>query len=375
MGRRDELPTGIPIGGRLAVWRTRRGLTRAELADRAGMPPVHIAQWESGADWMDRHGSLAALAGALRLDPGELTGQPYAVVGSEHASVRAAAFNLRRQLAWQQDTDSGVEQVSDLAHRVRAAVAADEAGDDYVLARELPGLIRATDRTAAMSPPDHGRRAEHLRVRAHVLAARLLRRLGYRDLAWTFVHRACAGGAEMWVVVAEEIRLLIDLGLPEYAVARADRSEEIGNNAELLILKAFAEAMAGHRLRAGQSLSEAARRAEDKRSVAAVAVARAAVAVEYGAFDEVAEHTGTVDLSVLAPAARAHLLRVTAAAAARRGDIGLAVAALTEADEAAPWRLRLDPFARELIVALLARTSGEGQRRALRPLTEWIGPG
>ncbi|MFF6973017.1 MULTISPECIES: helix-turn-helix domain-containing protein [Streptomyces] len=370
MSGQDELPAGIPIGGRLALWRTRRGLTRSELADRAGIPAVHIEQWESGADWVDRHGPLAALAAALRLDPGLLTGQPYPAVGSKHASVRAVAFQLRRQLFQRQATDDGPEPDGDFAHRVRVAVTAEEAGDEYLLARGLPGLIRAADRTAANAP---GSRTDDLWVRAQVLAAGLLRRLGYRDLAGIFLHRARSAGAEAGLVVAEEIRLLIDLGLPEPALARADRAGDVGSYAELTTLTAFAEAMAGRSLRAAQLLSEAARRAEDERSIATTTAARAVVALEYGAPEEAAEHARAVDLSALRPSERVHLLRAASAAAARLGDIGSAIAALAEADAATPLRFRLDPFARELVVALSTRTGGGDRHDALRVLTERIG--
>ncbi|MFC5800763.1 helix-turn-helix domain-containing protein [Streptomyces formicae] len=373
MGERDEAVTSTPIGARLAAWRMRRGLAREDLAARAGVSPAHVMQWETGRDWMDRRGPLAALAGALRLDPGELTGQPYPPAGDEHASVRAIAFHLRRQLAQPQSTPTSAGLVGDLASRMQAAAAAEAAGDEHTLARALPDLIRAADQVVPVLPSAGREQGEQLRVQAHVLAAGLLRRLGYRDLAWMMLHRARPGVAEPLPVLVEEVRLLIDLGLPEYALARAARAEGAGDDTDLRVLTAFAQAMAGRRRRAEELLSAAARRAVDEQSLATVAAARAAVAVEHGAPDEAAEHARAAESAALSPAARSRLLRVAAAAAARQGDTAQAITDLAEAEAAAPLRLRLDPFARELIAALPARASNQAQAEVLARLAERTG--
>ncbi|GAB3004557.1 hypothetical protein GCM10023080_082760 [Streptomyces pseudoechinosporeus] len=97
MQERDET-IGGPIGERLAAWRVHRRLSQEDLASRAGLEVGYVASLETGADWMDRRGRLAALAGALRLDVSDLTGQPYPPSGADHAAVRAVAFHLRRRV-------------------------------------------------------------------------------------------------------------------------------------------------------------------------------------------------------------------------------------------------------------------------------------
>ncbi|MEU9115278.1 helix-turn-helix domain-containing protein [Streptomyces sp. NPDC048483] len=99
MREHDDAVVGGPIGAHLASWRRRRGVTRDALAARTRLDAAVLADLETGRDWGDRRGLLATLATALRLDISELTGQPYPPSRDEHATVRAVAFHLRRQLA------------------------------------------------------------------------------------------------------------------------------------------------------------------------------------------------------------------------------------------------------------------------------------
>ncbi|MFD9434159.1 hypothetical protein [Streptomyces sp. NPDC060002] len=174
---------------------------------------------ETGREWVDRRGRLAALAAALRLDVADLTGQPYPPLGQEHAAVRAVAFHLRRSLVRRQpDTAPGV-LLEELAERTRAAARADSAGDEHHLALALPELIEAADRALAAAAGPGREEAVRLRVDAHVLAAGLLRRLGYKDLAWMLLHRARPGTREPLPVLVEEVRLLNDFGLSQHPPA------------------------------------------------------------------------------------------------------------------------------------------------------------
>lgn len=353
-----EEAAGSPIGARLAAWRTRREMTTSDLAFRAGVAHDQLIGLEMGRDWVDRRSLLAALAGAMRLDVADLTGQPYPPTGGEHTSVRAVAFHLRRLLAEAPPAHPlPADTVDDLDDRTAAARDAEAAGDEHALALALPDLIRLADQVVAGDPAAGRERAARLRVSGYVAAAGLLRRIGYRDLAWMLLHRARPGTAEPLPVLVEEVRLLLDLGLPEYALARAMRAEDAGRHPDLPVLVAFAHAMAGRREEADRLLSAAERQAPDARHVAAVSAARAAVAIEHGAPDEAADHAHAAELGALERAGQVHLLMVTAAAEARRGRIGQAVSRLVTADELAPLRLRLDPFARELLSMLPARAA------------------
>ncbi|MFF2808241.1 helix-turn-helix domain-containing protein [Streptomyces sp. NPDC058000] len=130
----DEPAAGGPIGARLAAWRLRRGLTRDDLASRTGLELDYIAGLETGGEWVDRRGRLAALAAALRLHVADLAGQPYPPRGEEHAAVRAIAFHLRRRIARPHlDTAAGLP-LDELAERTRVAAQAGAAGDEHTLA-------------------------------------------------------------------------------------------------------------------------------------------------------------------------------------------------------------------------------------------------
>lgn len=369
----DETAARGPVGARLGVWRLRRGLTREDLASGAGLPLDYVAGLETGGEWVDRRGRLGALAAALRLDVADLTGQPYPPRGEEHAAVRAVAFHLRRRIARPHpDTAAGL-MLDELGERTRAAAQADAAGDEVGLALALPKLIDGADQAVAAASPSCREEAMRLRVRVHVLGAGLLRRLGYKELAWMLLHRASPGPREPLPVLVEEVRLLIDLGLPEYALARAVRAEDAGAGWELPALAAVAQAMAGRRTEADKFIATATERAADVRESTLVNAARAAVAAEYGDAAEAASRARATDQSGLGGAQRSGLLLVAAAAEARQGHTDGAVARLVEADAAAPLRLRLDPFARELVAVLAARTTDTVQATAVRNLAEQAG--
>jgi transcriptional regulator with XRE-family HTH domain len=60
------------VGGRLAATRERRMWTQARLAEEAGVSPTTVSGIESGRISRPHFGTLRKLAGALRVDPGEL---------------------------------------------------------------------------------------------------------------------------------------------------------------------------------------------------------------------------------------------------------------------------------------------------------------
>ncbi|WP_394814738.1 helix-turn-helix domain-containing protein [Streptomyces millisiae] len=345
----------------------------ADLAARCGLAPERIDGLESGEEWVDRRGSLAVLSSALRLDPGELTGQPYPPAGEEHGQARAVAFHLRRAIAKDRPAGAVAVTVEELAARTEAVAADAAGGDEQALAAGLPGLISDSDALLAMARAAQRDRVAQLRGRVHVVAAGLLRRLGYRDLAWLLLHRAWVGAAEPPAVLVEEVRLLIDMGLPEYALARAERAGSEGREEGLPLLVAFAHAMAGRPGMAARVLQVAGREAGDAAAAARVAAARVAVAVECGEVEEAAEGARSLDVAALEPAGRVGPLVAAAAAEARREDIGQAAAWLRAAEEAAPLWLRLDPFARELLTALPARTGGTAEAALLHQMAARAG--
>ncbi|WUV79739.1 helix-turn-helix transcriptional regulator [Streptomyces sp. NBC_01476] len=359
-------PAAGPIGAALAVWRARRGLSQEELSARAGLDVPWVEALEAGHEWVDRRRTLMALASALGLDAGELTGQPYPPLSLEHAEVRAVAYRVRRILA---GSHSGTGHTSpernELEHLLVVAEAAEGAGDEHGLALAVPPLI-----SAGGSPRADQDDAAELRSRGHAVAAGLLRRLGYRDLAWLLLHRAVrTGGADAGAVQAEQVRLLLDLGLPEQALVRVHHAE----GAQLRLLEAVAHALAGRLEKATSLLDAVAERAESDDAHAVVAAVRVAVAVEAGDFGAAAEYALVAQPQQLLPAARTALLVHLAAAAAHAGRTEEAAEHLEQAEATAPLRFLLDPFARELMAALSARVTDPDVAVRLRDAAQRAG--
>lgn len=354
----------VPIGHRLAQWRERRGIEVTELARHSGLTEQRIVGVEAGRDWVDHHRVLCSLADGLHLDPLDLTGQPYAPYGEHHATVRAAAWHLRRHALrpgphTSADREWEPTRLRSAGEEVRDAQAA---GDEYALALVLPELLEVADHAVSARGGDH-REFVTARNLAYASAAGLLRRLGYRDLAWSLLHRARPAAADGQVVETEEVRLLTSMGMPGVAADRAERHLAAERSVGLLCAAAFAHATAGQRLHAEQRLDEADGRIAGEADTAEVAAARAGSAMQFGAWEQVLETQGAV--ASMPPGRRADMLLLAAGAWARRGEIGRAVERLAAAEEAAALYIRLDPLARELLRALRARDRDAADARVL----------
>lgn len=60
------------VGARVAVLRKERGLTQAQVAERAGLTPEHVSRVENAATSNPGLATLVALAGALGVELREL---------------------------------------------------------------------------------------------------------------------------------------------------------------------------------------------------------------------------------------------------------------------------------------------------------------
>ncbi|WUH92255.1 helix-turn-helix domain-containing protein [Streptomyces sp. NBC_00433] len=368
-----------PIGAAVAAWRVRRGLSPVELAARSDLPLEIVDDLEAGRTWVDQRRVWASLAAALGVDSGELTGQPFPPTGSEHGEVRAVAHRLRRVLAAvpQQSSERAPGLMEERERLLTSAVAADRAGNDHGLAALAPELICTAERAVREARGAARERAVDLRSQGHAVVAGLLRRLGYRDLAWLVLHRARAtdrqGVEAARCLVAEEIRLLLDLGLPEQALGCAERSGHARGSVEMSVLAAFAHAVTGRPDRADIELDAAGSVARNPGSRAAVTAARVTVALEAADIDAASGYAALLDLNELAPADRVASLVCLAASAARGSAFTRAADHLLVAETTAPLRFRLDPFARELMVALPPRLADHDQAEAVRAVARRAG--
>ncbi|MER6116158.1 helix-turn-helix transcriptional regulator [Streptomyces sp. NPDC001743] len=347
-----EMDSGdpTPVGRRLADWRIRRSLSVADLATRAGVPEQLIEDLETGQEWIDQGRVLSSLAAGLQLDPAELTGQPYMPCGPGHSAVHSLGWFARRYLARILSAggvggEADEVRLAELADGVRAA---DEAGELVSAAQMVPCLLELI---GPPRPEGAGRRAAVLRALAHVAVSRLLRRLGYRDLAWNLLSYAFPPPEARPAVLGEEVWLLLDMGQAKLAVARTARGEA-DVPAEVLLPLAVAHAVLGQEAESEHLLASAQEKAISARQRSQVASAGAFAAAEGAAYHDVlARAAGAAGL----PAGdRSALLVLTASAQARLGQYGAAVEDLTEAESLAPLHVRLDPLARELVSVLPA---------------------
>ncbi|MFI1204844.1 helix-turn-helix domain-containing protein [Streptomyces sp. NPDC020883] len=348
-----EDPT--PIGMAVAKWRARRGMTEAELARSSGLSQRLIADVEAGRDWVDRVHVLSGLAAGLRLDPADLAGQPYAPRGAEHAAVHAMAWHLRHHLAQVVvGRPAGVVDVDELVEGLEAVKEAEEEGRLSTVALVLPPLLELSDRLTL----DTSRRSEAalLRAAAYTAAARLLRRLGYRDLAWSVLDQVRSTAGARMIVLAEEVRMLLAMGLAQCAVVRVERERADELSFEVLLVVSVAQASLGNGGKSRELLDAAQVLATGAAEQSAVASARAFAAVEFGALEAALDHAEQV--VALAAGPRARLLVLKASVCVRLGAFAQAMGSLVEAEAIAPIPMSLDPLAREVIAALSARVSG-----------------
>ncbi|WP_280458025.1 helix-turn-helix transcriptional regulator [Nocardia carnea] len=170
------------IGQRIRQIRARRGISQQILADRAGMGRSVIAKYEAGLRPVDSRRTLLALAGALGVTLGDLTGTDDRIdpaTSAFHRAVPAIETAL-----WTQGniTDTrpprGLEELTaavDHASRLR------HAGDYATLGPLLPDLL-----TDAYRLTDSGSvQAWDLLATTAYGVASALRQRGHDALAWT----------------------------------------------------------------------------------------------------------------------------------------------------------------------------------------------
>lgn len=178
------------IGSRLKARRIDLGLTQEELADRAGLSSDIIGRLENGRRRSVRWATIVALAHALDVDPGELTGKTSRVsqVGDASVlSVRNAIYDPALLPGLPSESTGEPATTAELWRDVERCYGAYFAGEFGVLAAELPGLLgrcRATQTATS--------RAEVAGAYAHAyqLAACLMVHTGRTDAALAGVEKA-----------------------------------------------------------------------------------------------------------------------------------------------------------------------------------------
>jgi transcriptional regulator with XRE-family HTH domain len=368
------------------------------LADRAGLSKGFLSMVENGQRRLERRQHLAAVADALQVSVGDLTGQPYPPTDPGQGGAHALVPGVRLALMGSSldGTDAVVSRpiqqlLQDTAEvmDLRQACEFDRVG--RALIRLLPEL-----HAAASCGPD---REPALRSVVLVCQAATLwlKNLGYTDLAWIAADRGRRAALRLddplWVSAAEFARTQALAGLGAYGqmAALAARAAEDTPRTSQAGLEVYATQ------RLTQALAAAALGQDDAGAVAeAHAIARRtgqgtafwimfgpanvaqwemSIALERGRPDRVVEVAETVDVAAIPVKSRraAYCTDLGVALSMVKGRDGAAVTALRDAERLAPHRFRNSPVVRDVIGGLLRRSNHDRSGRDLRGLAYRVG--
>ena len=395
------------IGRRLREVRYWHQKSLRAVAELAGLSESYLSRLERGERPVDRRSTLEALAAALEVAPGELTGSHELVVGEGMGEVHAAVVALRVALA-----DNALDDPADDATRPWPALVADlhrvnndlrPRADHAALGLVLPDLIADLHATAA-ADPDHRRDALVGLLDVYTAAVVALKHLGESDLAAVAALQARAVAAEVgspaYTALAEWVRALaVSSPARQRSLSLASRAADrvapvVGSDGAAAEMYGMLHLMCALNAAALNRYGESADHQAEAADVAARVGAgtnfghtcfgvpnygfwRVTLAVERGEGGKVAEIARDVDPTAVGSASRragfyTDLGRGLASDRGRRGD---AVKALRTAEQLAPQRVRANPYVRETVTDLLRLARRDAGGRELRGLAYRMGVG
>ncbi|BCJ61809.1 helix-turn-helix domain-containing protein [Micromonospora endophytica] len=357
--RRDH--NSVPIGRRVAEFRTRRGMSQQAFADRIGKSKSWVDKIERGVRRLDRYSVIREIADVLRLDPEMLLGprrpSPTAprLDGVDGVRAALARYHHRPERA------GTAQQVS---RQVGYAWMTYQHARYPQLLDALPGLLDST----------HGTRS--LLVSTYRITAAVLIKLDHAELAWLAADRAvtAAGSptltATASIAVTQALRALGHHPLAlTAALSAADTVDDHTVRGTLFAQAGLAAAGSGDRRNALDLLDHAADLADrhprdaDRHHTGfgpvAVQIARFLAAHHLGdTTDAIQRHEHAIrshEWRRLPPEHRAAHLLDAARAYLDTGDPTQAGQALLHADSVAPAEVRSRPVARTLLAQVVQR--------------------
>jgi transcriptional regulator with XRE-family HTH domain len=393
------------IGQRLREIRYWRGKSLRVVAELAGISESYLSRLERGERQVDRRSQLEALAAALEVAPGELTGVHELTSAEGMGEVHTAVVALRVALA-----DNALDDPADDAsrpwpelvatlQRVNSELrpAADYAGMGLV----LPTLITDLHAVAA-GDPAYRRDALGGLLDVYTAATFTAKHLGEPDLAAVAAMHARAVAAELdspaHTALAELLRAqAVSSPARARSMALAARAVDrvapcVGSDPDAAEMYGMLHLTCALNAAALRRPVESAEHQAEAADVAArvgagtnfghqcfglpnVGFWRVTLAVERGEGGKVRELARDIDPAAVSSRTRragfySDLGRGLATERAQRQQ---AVAALRTAERLAPQRVRANPFVRETVTDLMRRARRDAIGRELRGMAYRMG--
>jgi transcriptional regulator with XRE-family HTH domain len=201
------------LGRRLRELRCWRGLTLREAAGLAGLSFSFWGQIERGEKPVTKRMTLEAMAGALRVHPAELTGQPWTPVDPVGAEAQAGLDAIETALecyALGVDPEVPVRAWPDIAADLQRLITTMVWTADYGGASELAPVLLGELHCAYLHLPDHRHEVLVGLIRTYTSAMITAARLGARGLPGAAVRAAqhCAETLDdpLWLGYAAFVR-------------------------------------------------------------------------------------------------------------------------------------------------------------------------
>ena len=389
----------LPIGRRVAYWRTRRKLSQQVFADRLGKSKSWVDKVERGVRRLDKFSVVYDIADVLQIDAQLLLGrEPERRPGGltcldqiEVADIRAA-LERYDQISTFFHAPPQPPAIDELRKAVQHAWLTYQHAKYGALARVIPKLLRDAQAADTVHVGGEcGLLAAHLLGQVYQIASSTLRKLGELELAWLAADRSIAvaqRAGDQLLAGAASYRVglaLLALGRPRPALEvnvnianrlapgdGAQASPELVSVYGMLLLQG---AMAAARIGDGATVrdllggADAAARALGGNhnyywtsfGPTNVDLHRAAAAVELGEGGLAVvthEHLDKAGFAAMLPERRAHHYVDLARGLAQVGDIERASEMLLEGDRLAPSEIRCRPVAHEVLSDVLRRTKG-----------------
>jgi transcriptional regulator with XRE-family HTH domain len=390
----------LPIGRRVAYWRTRRKMSQQVFADRLGKSKSWVDKVERGVRRLDKFSVVYEIADVLQLDVQLLLGKdpqrrPDSVNCIDQVEVEEIRAALERydQISAYFHAAPEPPSLPEMRKAVGHAWLTYQHAKYGVLARALPKLLReaqAAD-TALVNGPCSAD-AAHLLGEVYQIASSTLRKLGECELAWLAGDRSIAvaqraddpllaGTATFRVALALmsmgrarpalEVNVNIANRLASGDGGESSEPERLSVYGALLLQGSMAAARIGDMATVRDLLAGAEEAASyiggDENHYwtsfgpTNVQLHRVATAVEMGegrlAID-VHESMDIEAFGALMPERRAHHYLDVARGYALVGEVEKASEMLLEGDRLASAEIRCRPLAREVLSDILRRTRG-----------------